>query len=233
MSVTVGVDMSLISPGLALKRSDDDIIHMMGFQQRITDMEIIDHEMTPTLHVSRLGYPVKIKDRWVRSAHVVKTIITWIKSFMKSNDEKVHLYIENYALGMAGSSSVSKLCELGGILRHYISENKWSFSELSPGTIKKFFSGNGRASKSEMIEAYREKHGYPMLNDLFKIKDLQHPQEDMVDAIAILLTGLSGVKPKKPKKRKIKKLSEKDEKPNEPKKRKIKKLSDVASCDYM
>lgn len=201
--VRVGVDMSLSSPGVALQRLDCDTIHLLGFQQRLTDVEVGHRKLSSNLSVSRLSYPVKEKDRWIRSKYVVTTIIDWIRSFLNDGDT-VHVYIENYALGMAGSSSVSKLCELGGMFRYFLLENGWTFSELSPGTVKKFFTGNGRASKAEMVQAYHEKHKYPLMNEVFKITDLQHPQEDMVDALAILLTGVAGVVPKKRKVRKRK-----------------------------
>ena len=201
MKVFVGIDMSLRSPGVALIRPGDTAIYLMGFQQRKSDKEIINHKVvgpTETVVITRCSYPVDVKDRWFRSEFVVNRIIEWIKGYIEPTDD-VHVYIENYALGMVGSSSVSTLCELGGILRISLYRLKWTFSEMSPGTVKKYFAGNGRASKLDMVAAYHVK--YPRFTDVMKVRDGQHPQEDMIDALGIVLAGMyAKVIPKRKKK---------------------------------
>jgi len=190
--VVVGVDMSLQSPGVALRRLGDPVTRLMGFQQRKRESELLLHTVSSTLQVARLPYPVGMGDRWVRTAHLLKSVTSWIEQFLRpGSDRKVHIFIEQYALRMAGSSSVSKLCELGGAFRYLLNERGWTFSELSPASVKKTFAGNGRATKEEMGEAYAGRHGMPSLGGVLGVKSHQHPLEDMVDALAVLETGLS------------------------------------------
>lgn len=177
----VGIDMSLSSPGLAACR--DGVTHLLGFQQRHRDVPVADAPHG-ALRVTIAAYPLAEKNRWARAHAVVSTAIAWIRA-LAGEGTPVHAYIEGYALGMTGSASVSSLCELGGILRYALWQNGWTFSELAPSTVKKHFAGNGRADKPAMLAAYLQR-GHTALDALVVG---QHPQEDMVDALAILTTG--------------------------------------------
>jgi Holliday junction resolvasome RuvABC endonuclease subunit len=196
----VGIDMSLKSPGVAVRRDGDTMTHLLGFQNRereahrITNYLIQENKLT----INRFPYELR-KDscRWKRTRYLVGTIVGWIGSFKKSNDEKVCVFIENYALsqnrGHRQSSSVSTLCELGGCLRMALYEKGYDFYVLSAMTIKKQFAGHGHASKTDMITAFTEKYGYPSMRTILQIPQNivdQNPLEDMVDAIAILMTGI-------------------------------------------
>lgn len=196
MATHVGLDMSLTSPGVAIKVPGVDTIHLLGFQQRVTDEKVEAKELGDKLLISRLPYPLEQKDRWTRCTYVVDTILQWIEAQLGEGPHEVKVYIENYAFGMSGSSSVTKLAELGGCIRYHITKKAgWSFYELSPGQIKKHFAGDGRAKKDAMLKAYQK--DYPLMDTLLRIKSHQHPQEDMIDALATLLTGMHGNEKKK------------------------------------
>lgn len=214
MTIHVGLDMSLSSPGVALI-DHNGIVHLLGFQQRTSDKPVENHRLTDKLIISRLPYPMNA-DRWTRSDHIVRVIMDWIDERRVDKTCDVHVYIENYAFGMV-STSVSKLCELGGIMRYALWKKGWTFSEISAGTIKKHFSGSGKASKRDMVTAY-QKRGYPLMNTVLSITSYQHPQEDMVDALATLLTGL-GADPHSPKKPKAPKRKPKVQKEHTKKRR--------------
>jgi Holliday junction resolvasome RuvABC endonuclease subunit len=190
----VGLDMSLSSTGAAARWSNETNIQVLCFQQRKTDPEILYMPVGPLFRITRIRYDITEKDRFARSAYVAETVVDWIKALLDQNKEdeshSVFVYIEGYALGMAGSSSVSKLCELGGILRYMLWREKWTFNELSPSTVKKHFAASGRASKPDMLNAYLKK-GYPLLNEVLNVKSHQHPAEDVYDAIGVLETGES------------------------------------------
>jgi Holliday junction resolvasome RuvABC endonuclease subunit len=184
MHVSVGLDLSLNSPGVAVEQKG--CIHLCGFQQRKTDPEILSAPLGK-LRITRLKYPEG--PRWTRCCYVADAIVAWIRGFVGEGDT-VHVYIEGYAFSMAGSASMSKLAEVGGVLRYLFMKQGWAFSEIPPSRIKKHFTGDGRAKKAAMLQAYTDKHGLPLMNDVLKIKSHQHPQEDMIDALAILRTGV-------------------------------------------
>lgn len=200
----VGLDLSLNSPGIAVEK--DGEIHLCGFQQRKTDSELRNAPLGP-LRVTRLEYPDG--DRWPRCCYVADHIVQWIKDFGYGT---VHVFIEGYAFSMAGSASMSKLAEVGGVLRYLFMKHGWTFTEIPPSRIKKYFTGDGRAKKDAMIESFQTTHGLPLMNEVLKIMAHQHPQEDMIDALAILRTGvhfLSHPDPVKRKRANTKKQGEK------------------------
>lgn len=95
-------------------------------------------------------------------------------------------FLEGYSYG-SQSSSVSKLYELGGILRHALWQKGIPFEEHAPSTVKKRFTGSGRADKVQMWRSFREK-GFPDLLAMMGLvvgKDVPHPVQDIVDAVAL------------------------------------------------
>ena len=201
----VGLDMSLVSPAVAAQFSDHRRIYILSFQQRKTDEELRSVAVGEDMVVSRLAYPLDEENRWSRCHHIITHIIAWINHLQQSRPGcEVKCFIEHYALGIVGSDSVSKLCELGGILRHQLHLKGWSFVELSPSTVKKHFANNGHASKEEMYATY-EALGLPDLRNVLRCMSHQHPLEDIVDSVAVLFTGFEPpAKPKPTKKRKLK-----------------------------
>lgn len=185
--VWVGIDMSLSSPGVALRWDDAPTVHVWGVQQKKSQLVQTD------LDVGKVRLTVvpscPNENRWARSHYLVESIVQWVQRHVEAREQHgtVHVFIENYALGMVGSSSVSKLCELGGVLRHALWGKGWSFSELAPTTVKKHFACHGRADKTEMAQAY-VRRGFPALTGSLG-PAAQHPYEDIIDAVAILYTG--------------------------------------------
>lgn len=207
----VGIDMSLTSPGMTLsfrRPSSQRVFHMIGYQNRVTKELCERRSLRPDFILTVRRYPIHINERWEKLDWLLKDMMGIIKDERATGElGKVHVFIENYALGMRNSSSVSVLCEIGGVLRYLLLREGWSFSVISPTAAKKHFAGRGGASKLEMGEAYLQLHHYPDIQEIIKSRWDQHPVEDMVDSLAILLTGLGENKiepPKPPQRRKRK-----------------------------
>lgn len=202
MVIHVGLDMSLRSPGICLIRDGCSDVFVMGFSSRKRDFQFTDicsdtKKNPQKVFVTRYKYPDSSKE-WERIPYVVETILKWIEFQIKKNDvsEKVKVYIEGYAFSK--TSSMSILCELGGAIKYTMTKKGWPFVALSPSTVKKVFSGNGKASKLQMIAAYADKN-MPPFHKILNTLEHQHPHEDMIDAYAVVYTGMLGDKPK-PKK---------------------------------
>jgi Holliday junction resolvasome RuvABC endonuclease subunit len=69
--------------------------------------------------------------------------------------------------------------ELGGILRWHLWRQGITVLELAPGTLKKFATGDGSASKTAMVIAARDRLGYDGLSD------------DEADALWLRAAGLT------------------------------------------
>jgi len=107
--------------------------------------------------------------------------------------------IEHYSFGSGGGQSQTILYELGGVLRHELWRRKFPrVHEWSPAHLKKVFSGNGRATKEEMLEAWDKLYA-PAGTDLFyamgmerrKYKKVPNPLQDVVDAMAAAISGMT------------------------------------------
>jgi Holliday junction resolvasome RuvABC endonuclease subunit len=172
--------MSLQSPGIVVRQGED--LHFACFQQR--KRETLRQRDAVGPHVYLTVWPMAVGDYWDR----VHSVVTRVTEFLENFGDDLHIYIENYAFG-SRSSSVSKLCELGGALRYQLYIRKWSVTEVSPMTVKKIFSGSGKSTKSQMIQTYLSR-GYPHLYTSLNCGISQHPFEDLVDAVAVLCTGV-------------------------------------------
>jgi Holliday junction resolvasome RuvABC endonuclease subunit len=71
--------------------------------------------------------------------------------------------IEGYAMGANGR--VFSLGELGGVLRLSAFQHGLKLIEVPPKTLKKHLTGNGNASKKQMIEFINEKYNISIDND--------------------------------------------------------------------
>jgi len=80
--------------------------------------------------------------------------------------------IENYAFSK-NSSSVTKLAELGGVLRVYLYLRKHRYLPISNTTVKKYLMGNGQAPKNLMAMNVLKKFNIEPIGD------------DHADAIAL------------------------------------------------
>ena len=129
---------------------------------------------------------------------ITETICAVIRQEAQGTDMGVWIGIEGYAYQACGrtvtsnaqtSSSVSILCELGGILRSHFLQNKWRFLEISPTACKKQFTGFGNATKVDMLTTFQTiwaKECNVDLNIWTRSSIIPtHPLEDMVDAFAL------------------------------------------------
>jgi Holliday junction resolvasome RuvABC endonuclease subunit len=67
--------------------------------------------------------------------------------------------IEGYSYASQGRAVVS-MGELGGLVRYMLWRNGWRYIEVAPGTLKKYATGKGSASKNAMLIAARDRLGY-------------------------------------------------------------------------
>ena len=188
MSLRVGIDFSLASPALYAVNSKEEFF-ILCFQQRKTDQPIVRQKVQEGVWLWRLSYPLEENCRWKKVIYITDQVFKWMDAIREH--ASVVVFIENYAFGGGsfGSSSVTKLAELGGVLRAELCRRHWPFHELAITSIKKHFAGHGNAEKCEIACTYRTLR-FPNVQPLLECEYHQHPLEDVVDAAAILMTGL-------------------------------------------
>lgn len=87
------------------------------------------------------------------------------------------VYIEGYAFSFKGSGTV--LIEIGTIIRYFLYQEGYEYTEVSPTTLKKFATGTGTAQKDLMIKEVYKKWGYDT------------DSNDIADAVALGMFGLA------------------------------------------
>jgi Holliday junction resolvasome RuvABC endonuclease subunit len=201
-----GIDMSLLNPGLAEINPTTRTVTLYYFRNRkcekngscvVSDerscfaewtMECICLENMTVLEQSRFGSLPQC-NRYMEK-------VTKILALIGNNFEKdKHVGIEHYSFNSRMSGPFITLIELGGVLRSGLSTQFHNVTEIAPTAVKKMFSGNGRATKDIMYEAYKNDYYLPDIGKLIGLGGktyvhTPHPVEDMVDALAVALTVL-------------------------------------------
>lgn len=104
------------------------------------------------------------------------------------NPTETRVQIEGYAFASSDSAHASRLAELGGVVKSYLHGRGFTYTEVPPTSVKKFWSGSGRADKLDMFKAAAErKHDVEAMGqEMMLKKSHDHPVEDIVDAMAIV-----------------------------------------------
>lgn len=182
--------MSLRSPGWVVCDEKHKIMHVYGLRQRQGDplgmfcgYHVGYYWKFTLLSHQDYGLPsASVMDRTKIYHRIVMGIISSMYlSMPEFKTRPIHILIENYAYGAVGGAACHLLPELGGLVRTQVSlmfpQAQWV--EKMPVSIKKSFTGSGRAKKKDMIREYHRR-GYPAM------PSSSHPWEDMVDGVAMV-----------------------------------------------
>jgi Holliday junction resolvasome RuvABC endonuclease subunit len=195
----LGLDVSLRSPGICLWHTDTHATHWIVFQQK--KAQLLGLQRFPEDQQIQVK-PALPSEKFACIDTLVQTVESIVRYY-----EPLRVHIEGYAYGVTGSgtsSSQSTLCELGGCLRLMLHRLRIPVYEFSPQTVKKQFTGSGRAQKIDMVQTWRQTHQHAQTPfDLgLDCQPHQSPLHDAIDAFA--LTQLSLTPPVAPKrKRKV------------------------------
>lgn len=195
----VGMDLSLRCPSVAIVDRETGVTTVLWWTQRKRE-DVLNVRHTVSKNVWWVRFPTLVETDatgCMGRATQMRNDIASVLSELEPSRTRVQ--IEGYAFGSSDSGHASRLAELGGVIKSYLFENKFKYAEVPPTSVKKFWSGSGRADKSEMIKTARTK-GYPvdeMQTDMLLKEVHDHPLEDIVDAIAIAEFVKHGTKRKR------------------------------------
>jgi Holliday junction resolvasome RuvABC endonuclease subunit len=205
--VIIALDMST-SPGLAIVERYSGLpvrYTLVGFaqtdkQQTKFDSIAKNGKITTTLKngdgVDIISFRAPKEKEYINNAEyyeiitskLLQIIMTKVTSPLLSS-KKCLAVIEAYAYGMR-SSSVTPLAELGGVIRNKLVVNRIPFQEVSPTTIKKWFTDKGTAEKSDMWKQFKIIAPEVKLEEWLPVANFQpqksvpSPHQDIVDAFA-------------------------------------------------
>jgi len=182
--VYFGIDMSYNSPGITVIDGDKVFCYFVANKVKHRDLKC------DILNVQLNVLEDPKQENFLRIANIGVMAELVLDIFGVHNTDGAAICIEHYAYG-AGSSSESTLYELGGILRYLLMKSGISLPaphmiEAAPQTLKKFFTGNGNATKYNMVCQFCEETGIDWFN-VFKFKRSQgdlSPLSDVADSYA-------------------------------------------------
>ena len=210
--VIIALDMST-SPGLAIvDRSNPKkpIYHLLGFAQtdkQQTKFDQLSNSSSKNIRTAlkRVGLDEAEAVLWVvRSPkegeyehntdfyeRITEEIMRRILFVIKNEDGKRKsclAVIEAYAFHIVHSSSITKLAEIGGVMRNKLWKENIPFVEVSPTSIKKWFAGKGTADKPEMWNKFQKIVPEIKLDEWLPAaltpQKIPSPHQDIVDAFA-------------------------------------------------
>lgn len=215
MIVYVGIDFSINSPGICIKK--DDKYHFISyynswgrtFSEKIIKMMQIPLELTKLSDTSvELYYrDKKTKDYAVDELNKVKNATYIAESMVQSikdiaGDSEVVIGIEGFSYGSKGNSAID-LIMFNSILRREIYRGlSESLSVFSPSAVKKVVN-KGNSNKVEMLESFlsnKLKDKDLVKGDFYKwckknketyLKkgEIAKPIDDLVDAYFVLIAA--------------------------------------------
>jgi Holliday junction resolvasome RuvABC endonuclease subunit len=194
MTIHIGLDLSLISPGICVFDTRTGIWSLYGFAQRVREHRFTVHLDSGTSVVLLPAIPnVPGTTNKERYEHIRHHIVDHIMATF-STEVDVVVGIESYAFGAKNSGSSYKLQELGGVIKHSIWRTypQWRQEIIPPSQWKKNTLGKGRAIKADVV-AYVKVHGpcIPLFDVLglvpAKNGDIPCPVQDLADAVCICL----------------------------------------------
>lgn len=145
----IGLDLSLTGTGVALSRADAHSSNISTGLLKGAALRSVER-----LH----WYREKIVENWIKAAPTETTIVA----------------MEGYSFGSRNSQAHS-LGELGGVIRLALASRGVPIILVPPGTLKKFVTGKGTATKPEMAVG------------LFKRWGIEKSDDNEADAAALAL----------------------------------------------
>ena len=190
-----GIDLSLASPSVAVLDPQQKLLHSYVVRQRkkdISENEVLITEgplvgwrfrTTCLPEFQTINHPAS--ERLSRFIPIIEAILQAIGAIQ-------HVGVEHYpfAIGRFQSSSQSVMIEIGAVLRWSLFQKVTHLVELAPTQIKRVFSGLGKATKEDMVDAAVRKYKIPCIHKMLGIDNTDRkfaakPVDDAVDAIAV------------------------------------------------
>jgi Holliday junction resolvasome RuvABC endonuclease subunit len=198
MTLYIGLDLSLTSPGIAVYDTGSDQWSLYGFVQRNRDIGTtyrkedsnVSIQMLPKIPTSGMSSNEE------RYEHIRSNLMNCILVQYKDRIEKVVVAIECYAFAAKNTGSSYKLQELGGVIKHSIhcAFPSWTQVIITPGAWKKQTVGNGRASKQDVVVHVCTNGPCVNLMDVFGMSHNKNcsipcPVQDLADAVCIVIAA--------------------------------------------
>ena len=196
--VIIGIDLSISSSAVSVCDSKNRLLYWYVFRSRVCEKDYV-HNLTDgifqgwSMHiVFKPRVPKLTNDRFIRYMHIVTHIMKVIRCHHGPNTT---IGIEHYSYGSTQTNALTCLYELGTCMRLQMYVASFQFVEISPCSVKKRFTGDGRADKKKMVSQCASILGIDSICDVISGMGIAprntiviHPLEDAVDAFAVSIS---------------------------------------------
>lgn len=183
--IIIGVDWSLNSASVCFKNTENGTYKWLAI---VKDENKAVRKLN-TFKECELIVLEKTQNTIINADEMSKIFIHKVKEIMYEwNCEDIIFVFENFAYSAKGNSLLD-IVENTSIVKYNIMK---TFGEdkivvLSPTSVKKRFTGSGKANKQDMLNTFKENK----LNNMFyhycmKLNKAHKPEEDMIDAYAVI-----------------------------------------------
>lgn len=191
MIVSVGIDLSLVSPGIVIRNGFSTHAYFYANRKKDQNRSMKLEHNGGCFYLHPLPSCKSAPTTMIRYTTIVNDIIKIITAYPTTR-----IRLEGYAYNILSSSS-STLHELGGILKYQLHTHHRTWEEIPPTQLKKLFTGKGNATKNEMYQSFISK-GQPDLLTAFDFKPskcIPNPVQDIIDAYALSDSWNDNLKP--------------------------------------
>ena len=133
-------------------------------------------------------------ERHISEKHIANafTFVSNIKTAIDTvcpNPRNPVITLEGYSFG--STNRAFAIGEATGALKRYLFSYGFDWNVVPPTTIRKAVLGSGKASKEDVVNAYKERTGVDLC-EVFEQDAMKSPCNDVADSFLVCLYGMQG-----------------------------------------
>lgn len=193
----IGIDFSINSTALAIKTDNISLFSFVpNYKSGKKAFEVHDSLKGIVVTQSYLKPPKSTDSIEEQSNKLINAdqLSGIIMSILEAYDESVsEIRIEGFSYGSKGNSFIDLITYNTYLKVKLIQKYGHVIKVIPPKTLKKAYTGNGNASKCDMLRTFMEKSTHPLVNKIQNMNILKEgeftipkPLDDLVDAVGLV-----------------------------------------------
>jgi hypothetical protein len=201
-NMIVGIDFSINSTAIAIKTPKDKFLlfsFVPNYNPKLKGFQLhksLDESKTVTITSYNKDNLIKdaIEDQAIKLKNADALSDEIIEIFNYTGIVPTEIRIEGFSFGSKGNSFIDMITFNTFLKVKLIQKFGHIIRVVSPKSIKKAYTGNGNASKCDMLRSFMEKSDSKLKKEIEKLNivvegefNIPKPLDDLVDAIALTL----------------------------------------------
>lgn len=174
-----GIDYSMTSPSICIYDTEDELKFENLKFYNFNTVKKREGTYGETGNVSIILQP-----KYDTQEERFNNIRNWANHILGENQVR-EAVLEGYAMG-SSKGLVFQIAENTSLLKQIMRERMISFETPAPTSIKKNFTGSGKAQKPDMIDQFHKEFPDIKFHEVIGVSEYGKPIDDIVDAYAIM-----------------------------------------------